>query len=101
MTIYNLEDLQIIKDALQNYISNGEKALEEAEKDNVSQFIIDIVNNGVIGAKRLLEDVSKEFMGSVYKKANDLIDDGEVHEFTINEIQNILSKKVIKMKNML
>lgn len=93
MIINNLDDLQIMKSALQNYITNGEKALEEAKKDNVSQFIIDIFNNGVIGAKRLLEDVNKEFMGCAYKKSKDLIDRGEVHEFTINEIENILKQK--------
>ncbi|MGY5241220.1 hypothetical protein [Clostridium tertium] len=93
MIINNLKDLQIMKNALQNYITNGEKALEEGEKDNISQFIMDIINDGVIGAKRLLEDVDKEFMGSAYKKAKDLIDKGEVHEFTVNEIEDILEQK--------
>ncbi|NFE18618.1 hypothetical protein [Clostridium botulinum] len=78
MIIDNLKDLEIIKNALENYITNGKKALREAKEINLSPILIDIINDGIVGAERLLKDAEKEHMNSVYKKAKNLIDNEDV-----------------------
>ncbi|KIS21556.1 hypothetical protein [Clostridium botulinum] len=87
MIIDNLKDLEIIKNALENYITNGKKALREAKEANLNPILIDIINDGIVGAEILLKDAEKEHMNGTYKKARNLIDNGEVHVVTKSEIQ--------------
>ncbi len=68
MIIDNLNDLEIIKNALENYISNGKKALREAKEVNLNPMLIDIINDSIVGAERLLKDAEKEHINSAYKK---------------------------------
>ncbi|APH15074.1 hypothetical protein NPD5_3872 [Clostridium sporogenes] len=80
MIIDNLNDLEIIKNALENYISNGKKALREAKEVNLNPMLIDIINDSIVGAERLLKDAEKEHINSAYKKAKNLIDNEDVEK---------------------
>lgn len=87
MEIKELKDLEILKNALENYIKNSDESVEVMKKSNMPQSMVEGFEKNFERSKELLDEVTKEFYGTVDNKVKEKFKNGDVVEviFTENE----------------
>lgn len=80
MKINEIKDLELIKNALENYIPNAERTVKILNNSNLPQSIIETTEYNIRRGKELIEELNNEIFGAVKEKVESKIDNGEVIE---------------------
>ncbi len=73
MIINKLHDLEVVKNALDNYVSNGEKMISSIKTLKTPEIIIEDVEKNIIRGKELLIEVENEFKIALNEKVKENI----------------------------
>ncbi|MDF2855504.1 MAG: hypothetical protein K0Q87_1355 [Neobacillus sp.] len=78
MEIKELKDLEVIKNALENYISGTENNINSLSSETGSELMISTLQEQVNRGKHLLKEITDQFANSLKEKAKQALDNEEI-----------------------